>query len=80
MFLDALIIWFRRELMFDESLIVLFLINQGDAVMVLSDIFWTTSRCLQSHLEMSAPQAGPAYVRFGIMYSLCSVNLWRRDR
>jgi len=58
-----------------EFLIVVFLTYQGEAVKVLNDMFWTASRRLQSRFEIRAPQAGPAYVRFGIMYSLCRVNL-----
>jgi len=56
--------------MLDEFLIVVFLTYQDDPVMVLNDMFWTASRRLQSRFEIRPPQAGPAYGRFGMMYSL----------
>jgi len=44
--------------MLDEFLIVVFLTTQGDAVIVLNDMFWTASRWLQSRFEIKTPLAG----------------------
>jgi len=42
--------------MLDEFLIVVFLTNQGDADIALSEMFWTDSRRFQSRLEIRLPK------------------------